>query len=280
MRALPMIPAFLFLLAGCTTTAHTSRDPYLNASNAEIVLVVLREGLAGDEYIIDRFVAEDYKQHNPLAEDGRAGLLAFVRSLKGVPFKIKVARVLTDGDFVAVHSDVWFGDSHSAVFDLFIVRDGMLREHWDCIQQAGEKNASGRTMTDGATDVSDRDKTEANRALVVEFFDKVVSGGDQSNMTRYLDAHYAEHNPGMADGIEALKAMFEAMAKAGQSFKFTKLHRIIAEGNFVLTQSEGEMNGKRVAFYDLHRIENGKVVEHWDTMQEVPATSKNKNGMF
>lgn len=280
MRALLMVLACLFLLAGCTvidTNDGTSGEP---KSNAEIVRIVLTRGLAGDEGVINKYVAEDYKQHNPMAEDGRAGLLGFVRSLKGVKVRIEIRRVLCDGDFVAVHSDAWFGDSHSAVFDLFIVRDGMLREHWDCIQQAGEKNASGRTMTDGATEVSDREKTEANRTLVKEFFDKVVSGGDQSNMTRYLDAHYAEHNPGMADGIEALKAMFEAMAKAGQSFKFTKLHRIIAEGNFVLTQCEGEMNGRRVAFYDLHRIENGKIVEHWDTMQEVPATSKNKNGMF
>ena len=63
---------------------------------------------------------------------------------------------------------------------------------------------------------------------------------------------------------------------------FTKVHKILGEGNFVLTVSEGEFGGKHVAFYDLYRVQNGKIAEHWDTMQEIPAKAdwKNSNGKF
>ncbi len=52
---------------------------------------------------------------------------------------------------------------------------------------------------------------------------------------------------------------------------YTKNHMILGEGNFVLTVSEGQFLGKQVSFYDLFRIESGKVVEHWDTIEEMPA---------
>lgn len=267
MRAIALVLASLLLIAGCTTTAHPVRDPYLDASKADIVLVVLREGLAGNEDIINRFVAEDYKQHNPMAEDGRAGLLAFVRSLKGVPFKIEVARVLTDGDYVAVHSDVWFGESHSAVFDLFIVRDGMLREHWDCIQAVPEpeKLSGGRSMMNGPTEISDRDRTEANRALIKEYQAAVLARGDQEVIDRFFGEPWFDHNEELWLNHECSNV---------------KAHRIVAEGNFVLTQWECTIDGKPHALYTLFRIENGKIVEQWGTRQEIPATSKNKNGMF
>ena len=64
-------------------------------------------------------------------------------------------------------------------------------------------------------------------------------------------------------------------------FKYTKIHKVLGEGNFVLTISEGEWNGKQQAFYDLLRFENGKAVEHWDVIQEIPAENlANQNTMF
>jgi predicted SnoaL-like aldol condensation-catalyzing enzyme len=63
-------------------------------------------------------------------------------------------------------------------------------------------------------------------------------------------------------------------------FDYRTVHRILGEGNFVLAQSEGKWNGKTQAFYDLFPIENGKIVEHWDIIQEVPAIMTHDNGMF
>ena len=66
----------------------------------------------------------------------------------------------------------------------------------------------------------------------------------------------------------------------GAPLTIKTLHRVIGEGNFVLTQSEGESGGKPSAIYDLFRVEHGKIAEHWEVIQEIPAESKNTNGMF
>jgi predicted SnoaL-like aldol condensation-catalyzing enzyme len=64
-------------------------------------------------------------------------------------------------------------------------------------------------------------------------------------------------------------------------FQYNTIHKVIGEGNFVLTVSEGTWNGTSNAFYDLFRMENGKAVEHWDVIQPVPTTGlANNNGMF
>jgi len=74
----------------------------------------------------------------------------------------------------------------------------------------------------------------------------------------------------------------EDLAKAGMPMKFTENYMVLGQGNFVLSVSEGEFLKKHVAFYDLFRIENGKIVEHWDTIEEIPEKTewKNNNGKF
>jgi predicted SnoaL-like aldol condensation-catalyzing enzyme len=68
----------------------------------------------------------------------------------------------------------------------------------------------------------------------------------------------------------------------GITVKYDRMHRILAEGNFVLTVSEGTLNGVHSSFFDLFRIAHGKLVEHWDTTEAVPPRSewKNDNGKF
>jgi predicted SnoaL-like aldol condensation-catalyzing enzyme len=60
------------------------------------------------------------------------------------------------------------------------------------------------------------------------------------------------------------------------------MHRILAEGNFVLTISEGSHNGVHSSFYDLYRVAYGEIVEHWDTTEAIPPRTewKNDNGKF
>ncbi|MEL6226695.1 MAG: hypothetical protein AAFR01_06695, partial [Pseudomonadota bacterium] len=62
--------------------------------------------------------------------------------------------------------------------------------------------------------------------------------------------------------------------------KNNTLHRVVGEGNFVLTQAEGTWSGKSVAIYDLFRVADSKIVEHWDVIQEIPSEMAHTNGMF
>ena len=96
------------------------------------------------------------------------------------------------------------------------------------------------------------------------------------------DKDYIQHNPGVADGLSGLGEALGKLAELGMPMKITKNHKILGQGNFVLSISEGEFMGNLVAFYDLFRVANGKIVEHWDTIEAIPAKDKwqNQNGKF
>ena len=79
---------------------------------------------------------------------------------------------------------------------------------------------------------------------------------------------------------DGLNAAIEYLSSQNNMFKYNKTHKVLGEGNFVIVQSEGEWNGKPQAFYDLFRVSNGQLVEHWDVIQEIPEKMAHKNGMF
>lgn len=72
------------------------------------------------------------------------------------------------------------------------------------------------------------------------------------------------------------------MEASGDTLRYTKIHLLLGQGNFCMVQGEGYLSGKHIGEYDLYRIENGKIVEHWDTIEEIPerAAWKNPNGKF
>lgn len=99
-------------------------------------------------------------------------------------------------------------------------------------------------------------------------------GGDTDKTSDYISNNlYDQHNPVVKDGPEALKAVLGEI-------KNNTLHRVVGEGNFVLTQAEGIWSGKPVAIYDLFRAADGQIVEHWDVIQEIPTEMAHSNGMF
>ena len=248
----------------------------------QIAVNILVKGISGgDTAYLEQVVAEDYKQHNPRVPDGREGLIGMVNYLQseGDTFKVEPVRVLKDGDIVAVHGR-HTGMGESVAFDLFAFKDGLAVEHWDGIQEPPEKTLSGRSMIDGPTEISDLDKTEENRKLVVDFYKDILIDGKADKAGAYLGGVYHQHNLGIADGVEGLMAFFKHLQDEQIPFSLTKTHRSIAEGNFVLLQSEGQIGGKPQVFYDLFRVENGKIVEHWDVVQEIPDEMAHGNGMF
>jgi predicted SnoaL-like aldol condensation-catalyzing enzyme len=72
------------------------------------------------------------------------------------------------------------------------------------------------------------------------------------------------------------------MARQGVIMKYNRIHKVLGEGNFVLVVSEGSFGGRQTSFYDLFRVEKGKIAEHWDTIETIPPREqwKNSNGKF
>ncbi len=197
--------------------------------------------------------------------------------------KVNTARVVQDGDFVFAHTDYnFFGPKIG--FDIFRFEDGKIVEHWDNLQEKPSRaNPSGHTMTGGPAEVTDSGKTVANKKLVRGFVEDILVDGRMEKLAGYFDGdRYVQHNPQIGDGLSGLGKALEAMAKQGVTMKYDKVHRVLGEGNFVLTVSEGKIGGKHSSFYDLFRVEKGKIAEHWDTIEAIPPREqwKNANGKF
>ena len=94
---------------------------------------------------------------------------------------------------------------------------------------------------------------------------------------RYVGDTYIQHNPSVPDGKQGFIDYFTHAAPGKHIF----FEKVIAEGDFVVIHGRQEWPGETWAGIDIFRLdENGKVVEHWDVLQLVPAESKNDNGMF
>jgi predicted SnoaL-like aldol condensation-catalyzing enzyme len=135
------------------------------------------------------------------------------------PLTREGARVIADGDLVALHGTYHgFGPDPLIAFDIFRVdADGKLAEHWDALTPLVENTASGRSQTDGPTEVAAPEETEANRALVAEFAQKVLVGADYSVLTDYISTEtYDQHNPEAADDLDGFGAAAAKWGEQGQ----------------------------------------------------------------
>ncbi|MGL5315427.1 MAG: nuclear transport factor 2 family protein, partial [Peptostreptococcaceae bacterium] len=168
-------------------------------------------------------------------------------------------------------------------FDIFRFENGKIAEHWDNLAQFAPENPSGHTQTDGPVDVVDIGKTEENKKIVERFVYDVLHGENMDNLTIYFDGdNYIQHNIQIADGLSGLGTALNALAQAGIEMIYNKTHMVLGQGEFVLTVSEGTFGGTPTSYYDLFRVDNGKIAEHWDVMETIleEIQRANKNGKF
>jgi predicted SnoaL-like aldol condensation-catalyzing enzyme len=122
---------------------------------------------------------------------------------------------------------------------------------------------------------------ESNKKAVLDFYDKALNQKDFDAASKYLGLRYIQHNPGAPDGIEGLKA-FIALRKEKFPNAKSEIKRAFADGDYVILHVHGvrEPGERGVAIVDIFRLENGKIVEHWDVVQPIPEKTANSNGMF
>jgi predicted SnoaL-like aldol condensation-catalyzing enzyme len=260
-----------------------SKENNMNPTPKEQVAKLLKSIETGDAAPITYVNPNKYIQHNLAVGDGLSGFGAVLQQLPAGSAKVKTVRLLQDGEYVVAHTVYnFFGPKIG--FDVFRFENGKIVEHWDNLQTTPDQpNPSGRTMTDGSTEVADLEKTDSNKALVTAFVNDVLVSGKLDKLPGYFDGdNYLQHNPAIADGLSGLGAALKAMADQGITMKYTRVHKVLGQGNFVLVISEGEFAGKSTSFYDLFRVHQGKIAEHWDTMETIPAHAdwKNPNGKF
>lgn len=256
-------------------------------SNIQKALELIGTFATGDAKLAASLLDEGYIQHNLAYGTGRDAFVGSVEYLASAPVKTTVrnVRAFEDGDKVFLQSVYNFaGAGEQVAFDIFRFNsEGLIAEHWDNLADVAEPNPSGHTQIDGTTEVSDLDKTEENRVLIEAFLEDVMQGKHPEKTPEYFagDA-YLQHNTGIADGLSGLGAALESLAANGIQMIYDRTYQVLAQGNFVLGVSEGTFGGKSTSYYDLWRVEDGKIAEHWDVVETIAdsASWQNDNGKF
>jgi predicted SnoaL-like aldol condensation-catalyzing enzyme len=122
---------------------------------------------------------------------------------------------------------------------------------------------------------------EANKKTVVAFYDAAINQKDFATASQYIGPRYTQHNPLAADGPEGLKAFVQFLKDKFPNAK-SEIKRAFADGDYVIlhVHSVREPGTRGNAIVDIFKLENGKVVEHWDVIQPIPEKPANDNGMF
>ena len=245
------------ILTGCGSKDAATKTPAENTqqtapvqqeqSQTEKALALINTFATGDTDTARSLLADGYIQHNLAYGTGADAFVGSVEYLASADVKTTVnnIRAFEDGDKVFLQTVYNFaGAGEQVAFDIFrFDENGKIAEHWDNLAALAEPNPSGHTQTDGTMEVTDLDKTEENRELVKNFLYDVMQG---------------------------------------ISMVYDEVHMVLAEGNFVLAVSEGTFGSAPTSYYDLWRVENGKIAEHWDVMETIAdqSTWQNQNGKF
>lgn len=220
---------------------------------------------------LDKYFTSSFIEHSPLVKDAIAGLKQLVKDA-GNALKHDVKRAWADKNLVALHGSYSGLAEHLYIgFDIYRVEQGKIVEHWDALVAEQPANTSGRTQLDGDIGIKDLDKTEKNRQLVTIFFNDVLMEQNYQNIPDYTNGKaFKQHSTEIADGSDAMQQFLVQLKQQATPLIYKKLHRTIAQGQFVMTHAEGEFQGKRTSFCELWRVENNKIVELWDAITPIP----------
>ena len=254
----------------------------MTAQRKDRIRALLKGIETGDAAAVAVVNPDKYIQHNPQTHEGSEGLAALFKRLSKSSPRVNIVRAFEDGDYVFAHTEYDFATRRIG-FEVFRFEDDLAVEHWDNIQQRQGPNQSGHTMVDGPTEATDLARTDSNREVVRSFVDDILINGRLEKLEHYIDEErYTQHDPRIADGLSALRQALKTTSDEGITIEYDRIHRVLAEGDFVLSVSEGSLGGIHSAFYDLFRVAEGKLVEHWDTIEAIPPRIewKNDNGKF
>ncbi len=136
-------------------------------------------------------------------------------------------------------------------------------------------------LAPAAACAADTAQMEENKKVVAEFYDAAVNQKNFEAASKFLGPRYIQHNPGAADGPEGLEAYINFLRE-----KFPDSHsevkHVFADGDCVIqhVHSVRTPGSRGSAIINIFKLENGKIVEHWDVIQEIPEKSANSNTMF
>lgn len=247
-------------------------------NNKQIVLDFYKNAIGkADSTYASKALTDEYIQHNPSVKTGKAGFLEMITFLKQLPKpdnpKKPFMRIISEDNYVVLHFEVEFAGQKKTVLDLYRLDNGLIAEHWDAIKDSSPSTLNGNPEVEGPINIENKKLTDKNKSIVENYVEQVLVTRNFEQMSKYLNSNLIQHNPEIDNGLVNLKSSYSDIL-------IKKVHRVIGEGNYVVTQSNGQKEGKEWVFYDVYRLENGKIIEHWSVGQLIPENMVHANGMI
>ena len=227
---------------------------------------------------------ERYTQHSAGVADGVEGFVAFFEPFvaRNLKRQIEIVRAIEDERhvFLHVYQSLNHGEAQWVTTDLFDTDDGgRIIEHWDVISPFEGPGPSGHTQVDGAYDIEDLELTEYNKGRVRLFIAEVLQNGDLDNYDDYVAEDLIQHAVGLEDGREAMRYRIEDALDAGA--KCECVFKLIGQGNFVVSYSKSVMGDEAVASFNIWRLSESLIVEHWSNSETIaPRAEWANSGKF
>lgn len=254
-------------------------DDATRLSNAKaLYLEGIRDGRAREAVM--QYTGGAYKQHSTGVPDGQEGFLAFFEDFlrRNPKREIEIVRGWVDGRHVFLHAyqSLNDGEARWVTTDFFDTDDdGRMIEHWDVIAEFVPQTPSGHTNIDGATEITDLDRTQANKDTVRRTIETLLMrGGDPSRVAEFIATDYIQHDAEVADGLAPFAA---ALQSPDRKLWYERIVLLVGRGNFVSTLCETSWDGQRFAQVDVFRLEDAKIVEHWDCVEPCPPEAELAN---
>jgi len=128
---------------------------------------------------------------------------------------------------------------------------------------------------------ADAKQMEENKKTVTAFYDAAINQKDFEAAAKFIGPRYVQHNPRAADGPDGLKAFLGVLREKFPDYH-SEIKRVFADGDYVILHVHNvpTPSARGAAIVDIFKLEDGKIVEHWDVRQEIPEQSANSNTMF
>lgn len=248
------------------------------------VRAIYLEGIAGGKArdAVERYTGHRYTQHSTGVGDGVEGFLAFFEPFvaRNPKREIEIIRILEDGPWVfcSAYQSLNDGAAEWVTMDMFYTDpDGLILEHWDTIAPYTRETRSGEDMVAGVRTVDVTADTEANKALVLEFTKQVLQEGRPDKIGGFVAEGLVQHAPDIGGGLSGLRDWLAS----DQAGSYDMLFHLMGQGDFVVTYGKRHASGKDIAVFDLYRIADGKIAEHWMNAEEIsPRDAWGNSGKF
>ncbi|WP_245859743.1 nuclear transport factor 2 family protein [Spirosoma aerolatum] len=218
----------------------------------------------GDLAFAEQIIADDYIQHSTTVKPGKPGLLEALAYMKQMPkppaTSAPFMRLIAEGDYVVTNMSFGWAGKQKAVIDLFRFRDGQVVEHWDAMADQPETTLNGHALIDGPLPRETPQSTSQNKTLVTDCMEQIFINRQLEKLSDFVADTLKQHRPEIANGLSGLKTYLQPQPEY-QTVE--KVLLIIAEGDFVVVQSSGTWQQKPTVFYDVFRLDEGLIVEHW-----------------